>query len=166
MITLPSKNALVVCCLFVLISCGIKEKKKDFYSTKRGAEKRILPLIKPYRAISYDNLDNWKVTFNYHEVHEPNAANADSINVIDSVIVIKCNSKCFYAGNYYPNLWVVLIPKHKTEEMFLIEEEFRSYLTGIGIQNATLRKSEETFMEFEENDQLPWRIDTTYESKE
>lgn len=138
---------------------------KSFYDHKAVLGKgRSIPLIKPYITTEDDNVGVWRLeVYNKKDGDLPGTSRTvslDSLNVLDSVIVLKCRNGPFsgYSFEKADMIYHVIIPRLHIEKVFFSDDEFLSFLKKTGIRaGITFHSAYDIYDKWEKKGILPWK---------
>lgn len=169
-------SKLLLLSLLAFTNCTNMEED-DFYKQKmisRG-HSDCIPLIKPYKAIE-DRIDNkWEIDFRNKRTSKYNPSladelfNCDSINIIDGVIIARCSGKdCSYDQDKYEEIYYLIIPSQKVEEVFFSYKEFLGVFKKHEMdKEPVFLSADDINQNWQKKDVLPWgKIESAFERKE
>lgn len=151
-------------------------KEDDFYKQKMVARGHsdCIPLIRPHRVIE-DRIDNkWEINFDSIRTSKYNKASSiglfycDSLNVINGAIIAKCSGKdCSYDQDKYEEIYYLIIPSQKVEEVFFSYKEFLGVFKKHEMdKEPVFLSADDINQNWQKKDVLPWgKIEPALERK-
>ena len=129
---------------FVLTSCHQfrhadkhpGQKPEDgFYTDPGDWDDSRIPLIRPYELIKLKGQKDWGISLQTPMI-DVAIHNVDSVNVIDSVIIVHSGETNLRGGVQVKQAWFVLLPGMKEENGYAENEQFVEKLTSLHIRSA------------------------------